>query len=134
MYPTTIVKDLALLLLHITLITTLTLENTVNISHPDNAIEVNMSVTPAHIVPEWYFLTFYSVLKTLPNIITGIVAFVYSVLVTSVSATTNTSELSAALFPAIFILHLALGSRTPNRISLRVGRISIGIGILLVGI
>merc|ERR1711904_486701 len=30
------------------------------ISHPDNALEVNILVTPFHIVPEWYFLSFYA--------------------------------------------------------------------------
>jgi ubiquinol-cytochrome c reductase cytochrome b subunit len=33
------------------------------VSHPDNALEVNILVTPQHIVPEWYFLCFYAKLK-----------------------------------------------------------------------
>merc|ERR1712146_341345 len=33
------------------------------VSHPDNALEVNILVTPFHIVPEWYFLSFYAKLK-----------------------------------------------------------------------
>mgnify|MGYP001335324253 CR=1 FL=1 len=31
--------------------------------HPDNYIEANPLVTPAHIVPEWYFLPFYAMLR-----------------------------------------------------------------------
>ncbi|QBY01888.1 cytochrome b [Rhodophyticola sp. CCM32] len=31
--------------------------------HPDNYIEANPLATPAHIVPEWYFLPFYAILR-----------------------------------------------------------------------
>ncbi len=31
------------------------------LGHPDNYIEFNSQVTPAHIVPEWYFLPFYAI-------------------------------------------------------------------------
>jgi quinol-cytochrome oxidoreductase complex cytochrome b subunit len=33
--------------------------------HPDNYIPANPLVTPAHIVPEWYFLPFYAILRSL---------------------------------------------------------------------
>jgi len=33
--------------------------------HPDNYIEANPLVTPAHIVPEWYFLPFYAILRAI---------------------------------------------------------------------
>jgi len=33
------------------------------LSHPDHYIEYNAMVTPAHIVPEWYFLPFYAILR-----------------------------------------------------------------------
>ena len=37
------------------------------LGHPDNYIEANPLVTPAHIVPEWYFLPFYAILRTFDN-------------------------------------------------------------------
>ena len=37
------------------------------ISHPDNTLEVNILITPFHIVPEWYFLYFYTKLKSIPH-------------------------------------------------------------------
>merc|ERR1711903_249573 len=37
------------------------------LSHPDNALEVSGLVTPLHIVPEWYFLCQYAMLKAVPN-------------------------------------------------------------------
>eukprot|EP00415_Alexandrium_ostenfeldii_P002881 UN2881 len=36
-------------------------------SHPDNAKEVCGLLTPLHIVPEWYFLCQYAMLKAVPN-------------------------------------------------------------------
>merc|ERR1712117_956202 len=36
-------------------------------SHPDNALEVCGLLTPLHIVPEWYFLCQYAILKAVPN-------------------------------------------------------------------
>lgn len=35
-----------------------------NLGHPDNYIPANPMVTPAHIVPEWYFLPFYAILRS----------------------------------------------------------------------
>merc|ERR1711998_199161 len=37
------------------------------LSHPDNALEACAFLTPLHIVPEWYFLCQYSILKAVPN-------------------------------------------------------------------
>ena len=38
------------------------------LGHPDNYIPANPMVTPAHIVPEWYFLPFYAILRATPDI------------------------------------------------------------------
>merc|ERR1739838_1211552 len=37
------------------------------LSHPDNALEACALLTPLHIVPEWYFLCQYAMLKAVPN-------------------------------------------------------------------
>ena len=37
------------------------------LGHPDNYIEANSLSTPAHIVPEWYFLPFYAILRAVPD-------------------------------------------------------------------
>ncbi len=39
------------------------------LGHPDNYIEANPMVTPAHIVPEWYFLPFYAILRAVTFVI-----------------------------------------------------------------
>ncbi len=37
------------------------------LGHPDNYIPANALSTPAHIVPEWYFLPFYAILRAVPD-------------------------------------------------------------------
>lgn len=41
---------------------------------PDNYIPANPLVTPAHIVPEWYFLPFYAILRSVPDKLAGVLA------------------------------------------------------------
>jgi quinol-cytochrome oxidoreductase complex cytochrome b subunit len=50
------------------------------LGHPDNYILANSMVTPAHIVPEWYFLPFYAILRSIPNKLGGVVAMVSAIL------------------------------------------------------
>jgi ubiquinol-cytochrome c reductase cytochrome b subunit len=44
------------------------------LSHPDNNIPANPYQTPAHIVPEWYFLWVYAILRSIPNKLAGVAA------------------------------------------------------------
>jgi len=48
--------------------------------HPDNNIPADPSVTPAHIVPEWYFLPFYAILRSIPSKLIGVLSLVGSIL------------------------------------------------------
>jgi quinol-cytochrome oxidoreductase complex cytochrome b subunit len=49
--------------------------------HPDNYIPGNPMVTPAHIVPEWYFLPFYAMLRSIPNKLGGVIVLIFSIVV-----------------------------------------------------
>ncbi|MGL4810827.1 MAG: cytochrome b [Beijerinckiaceae bacterium] len=42
------------------------------LGHADNYIPANPAVTPAHIVPEWYFLPFYAILRAIPSKLGGV--------------------------------------------------------------
>ena len=42
------------------------------LGHPDNYIPANPAVTPTHIVPEWYYLPFYAILRAIPNKLLGV--------------------------------------------------------------
>jgi ubiquinol-cytochrome c reductase cytochrome b subunit len=49
-----------------------------SLCHPDNSIEVYELLTPQHIVPEWYFLHYYVILKTVPSKWLGFIIFLIS--------------------------------------------------------
>lgn len=51
------------------------------LNHPDNFIQANPMVTPPHIVPEWYFLPFYAILRSIPNKLAGVLAMLSSILI-----------------------------------------------------
>jgi ubiquinol-cytochrome c reductase cytochrome b subunit len=53
--------------------------NTLN--HPDNYIPADPLHTPAHVVPEWYFLSFYAILRSIPHKAGGILAMGGAILV-----------------------------------------------------
>ncbi len=47
----------------------------------DNSIPANSLVTPPHIVPEWYFLAFYAILRSIPNKLLGVIAMLSALLI-----------------------------------------------------
>jgi quinol-cytochrome oxidoreductase complex cytochrome b subunit len=51
------------------------------LGHPDNYIRADSLVTPKHIVPEWYFLPFYAILRAIPDKFSGVVAMFGSILI-----------------------------------------------------
>merc|ERR1712243_5184 len=52
-----------------------------SLSHPDNALEACALLTPLHIVPEWYFLCQYAMLKAVPNKNAGFIILFTSIFV-----------------------------------------------------
>ena len=51
------------------------------LGHSDNYIEANPMVTPVHIVPEWYFLPFYAILRSIPDKLFGVIAMLGAILI-----------------------------------------------------
>lgn len=51
------------------------------LGHSDNYIEANPMITPTHIVPEWYFLPFYAILRSIPDKLLGVLAMLGSILI-----------------------------------------------------
>lgn len=72
------------------------------LGHPDNYIEANPMKTPLHIVPEWYFLPFYAILRSIPNKIGGVIAMFGSLIVMLTIPFTNSSEIRSTAFRPIF--------------------------------
>jgi len=50
------------------------------LGEPDNFMVANPLRTPAHIVPEWYFLFAYAILRSIPNKLGGVVGLFISIL------------------------------------------------------
>lgn len=70
--------------------------------HPDNYIPADPMVTPAHIVPEWYFLPFYAILRSIPDKFGGVAAMGGALLVLFLIPFTNTSEIRSTTFRPVF--------------------------------
>jgi len=51
------------------------------LGHPDNYIPADPLITPAHIVPEWYFLPFYAILRAVPSKLGGVILMLASILI-----------------------------------------------------
>ena len=72
------------------------------LGHPDNYIPANPLVTPPHIVPEWYFLPFYAILRSIPDKLGGVIAMIGAVLILLLLPVLNTSEIRSSKFRPIF--------------------------------
>ena len=72
------------------------------LGHPDNYIEANPMKTPLHIVPEWYFLPFYAILRSIPNKIGGVIAMFGSLIILLTIPFINSSEIRSTAFRPVF--------------------------------
>src|SRR5215204_473227 len=72
------------------------------LSHPDNSIPANPMVTPPHIVPEWYFLPYYAILRSVPDKLLGVVLMFGSVLILFLVPWLDTSPVRSARFRPIY--------------------------------
>ncbi|MPZ29689.1 MAG: cytochrome b [Rhodospirillales bacterium] len=70
--------------------------------HPDNYIPANPLVTPEHIVPEWYFLPFYAILRAIPDKLGGVIAMFGAIAVLFVLPWLDTSRVRSATFRPIY--------------------------------
>ena len=70
--------------------------------HPDNYIEADPLVTPAHIVPEWYFLPFYAILRAIPDKLGGVLFMFGSIAVLFVLPWLDRSPVRSSQFRPIF--------------------------------
>jgi ubiquinol-cytochrome c reductase cytochrome b/c1 subunit len=72
------------------------------LGHADNYIEANPAVTPAHIVPEWYFLPFYAILRAIPNKLLGVLAMFGSIAILVFLPWLDTSRVKSAVYRPLF--------------------------------
>jgi len=101
-YPYFYVKDLLAFFLLLALFSFFVFYYPNALGHSDNYIEANSLVTPAHIVPEWYFLPFYAILRSIPHKLGGVVAMVLAILVLLLLPITNRSKLRSSTFRPLY--------------------------------
>ena len=70
--------------------------------HPDNYIPANALQTPAHIVPEWYFLPFYAILRAVPDKLGGVLAMFGAIAVLFILPWLDRSPVRSGRFRPIF--------------------------------
>lgn len=80
-YPYFVTKDLFIIWIFLIAFGYFVFFNPDYLGHPDNYIPANPLVTPPHIVPEWYFLIFYAILRAIPNKLGGVIAMFSSILI-----------------------------------------------------
>ena len=72
------------------------------LGHPDNYTPANPLVTPPHIVPEWYFLPFYAILRAIPDKLLGVIAMFAAILILFILPWLDTSKVRSARFRPVY--------------------------------
>ena len=105
------------------------------LGHSDNYTPANPMQTPPSIVPEWYLLPFYAILRSIPNKLLGVIAMFGSLLILLILPLTDVSRIRGNQFrPAMklffwffvvnFIILLWIGSQHPTSPYVEIGQIS----------
>ena len=133
-HPYYTIKDGFALVLFVLLFAVLLFYAPNYLGHPDNYVPANPLQTPPHIVPEWYFLPFYAILRAIPNKLLGVAGLLGAIVVlffvpwldTSPVRSTRYRPLYRWFFWAFVITGLALGylgSQPPEGVYLIFGRL-----------
>lgn len=102
---------------------------------PENFIKANSLVTPIHIMPEWYFLFAYAILRAIPNKLGGVLGLVASIFILFIFPFIHTSWLKSSTFKPLskiiywlfisnFILLTWIGSKPVEEPFILIGQLS----------
>ena len=89
------IKDLYAIVVFLILFAWMTFMVPNFMGHPDNYIPADPLVTPPHIVPEWYFLPFYAILRAIPDKLGGVLAMFGAIAVLFVLPWLDTSKVKS---------------------------------------
>ncbi len=100
---------------------------------PDNYIPANPLVTPPHIVPEWYFLPFYAILRSIPSKLGGVLCMFGAVFLLGITPWLDRHPVKSGtyrpIFKKLFVLFVVnclvlgwIGANPPEGWYLIVGR------------
>ena len=98
MYPFAVAKDAVGLFAFLIVFAWFVLVMPDYLGHADNFTPANALVTPPHIVPEWYFLPFYAILRAVPSKLGGVIAMFAAVLVLVFVPWLDTSRVRSAKY------------------------------------
>lgn len=101
----------------------------------DNYIMANPMQTPAAIVPEWYLLPFYAILRSIPNKLLGVIAMFSALLIMLILPVTNLSKLKNLqfrpfskiiffIFVVNFIILMIIGAKHVESPYIELGQLS----------
>jgi len=105
------------------------------LGHSDNYIPANPMQTPPSIVPEWYLLPYYAILRSIPNKLLGVVAMFASLLILLAMPLLDTSRIRGSqfrpimkfmfwVFVANFFILMWIGSQHPESPYSEIGQVS----------
>ncbi|HRN88488.1 MAG TPA: cytochrome b, partial [Hyphomicrobium sp.] len=102
MYPYAVAKDAVGLFAFLILFAWFVFFLPDYLGHADNYIEADPLVTPPHIVPEWYFLPFYAILRAIPSKLGGVIAMFAAIAILVVVPWLDTSRVRSAKYRPVY--------------------------------
>ena len=135
MHPYFIFKDLVTIFAFFLVLSILVFFYPNLLGHSDNYIPADPMVTPASIVPEWYLLPYYAILRSIPNKLLGVLAMFGSLLILLILPLTDLSRIRGNQFrPAMklafwffvvdFFILMWIGSQHPNSPYVEIGQVA----------
>jgi len=132
-HPYIVVKDIFALLIFLIIFLGFVFFVPNILGHPDNYIEANPMITPSHIVPEWYLLPFYAILRSIPSKLGGVILMFAAIFILIALPWLDTSKIRSAIFRPLYrsffwillidvILLGYIGAKPPEGIYLILGR------------
>jgi len=101
-HPYITVKDIFALLMFMIIFAGFVFFSPNVLGHADNYIPANPLVTPAHIVPEWYLLPFYAILRSVPDKLGGVILMFGALFVLIILPWLDTSKVRSAVFRPMY--------------------------------
>lgn len=101
-YPYFFLKDLTAFFIFMSIFVFFVFYSPNSLGHPVNYIPADSMHTPSHIVPEWYFLPFYAMLRSVPDKVGGIITMGSAILILFLIPFLNTSEIRSTTFRPLF--------------------------------
>ena len=101
-HPYIVIKDLFALVIFMIVFAGFVFYAPNVLGHSDNYIQADPLVTPAHIVPEWYLLPFYAILRSVPDKLGGVVLMFGAIFILLALPWLDTSKVRSAVFRPIY--------------------------------